>query len=100
MSKNDSSLLLLCIFVFCFLIFVYFCLLVFDCLLSLFSIVGLFYCFVPLFSVFNIVLYLCFLLFYAPNFEKVEGVYCFRLVHPSVHLSVCPSVHYKFKIWF
>ena len=28
------------------------------------------------------------LFFYAPNFEKVEGVYCFRLVPVRVHVSV------------
>ena len=30
--------------------------------------------------------------FYAPNFEKVEGAYCFGLVRPSVCLSVLPSI--------
>ena len=34
--------------------------------------------------------------YYAPNFERVEGAYCFGLVRPSVHLfvrvSVFPSV--------
>ena len=32
----------------------------------------------------------------APNFEKVEGAYCFEFVRPSVR----PSVRYKLKIWF
>ena len=27
-------------------------------------------------------------LFYAPNFEKVEGAFCFGLVRPCVHPSV------------
>ena len=30
--------------------------------------------------------------FYAPNFEKVEGAYCFGLVCPSVRASVRPFV--------
>ena len=29
---------------------------------------------------------------YAPNFGEVEGAYWFGPVHPSVRLSVCPSV--------
>ena len=27
--------------------------------------------------------------YYAPNFEKVEGAYCFGLVRPSIRLCVC-----------
>ena len=30
--------------------------------------------------------------FYAPNFEEVEGAYWFGPVRPSVRPSVCPSV--------
>ena len=30
--------------------------------------------------------------YYAPNFEEVEGAYWFGPVRPSVRLSVCPSV--------
>ena len=37
---------------------------------------------------------------FAPNFEKVEGAYCFWLVCPSFYPSVLPSVRYNFKIWF
>ena len=29
------------------------------------------------------------LFFMPPNFEKVEGAYCFGLVHASLHLCVC-----------
>ena len=29
---------------------------------------------------------------YAPNFEKVEGAYCFGLVRPSVRLSFCSKI--------
>ena len=32
----------------------------------------------------------------APNFEKVEGAYCFGLVRPCFR----ESIHYKFKIGF
>ena len=27
--------------------------------------------------------------YYAPNFKEVGRLYCFGLVHPSVHSSVC-----------
>ena len=48
--------------------------------------------------------------FYAPNFGKVEGAYCFLLVRPSVRPYVRPSVRplqnllrymysLKFDIW-
>ena len=42
--------------------------------------------------------------FYAPNFGKVEGAYCFGLVSPSIHPSVRPFTIYlelvlKFHIW-
>ena len=31
--------------------------------------------------------------FYAPNFKKVEGAYCFGLVRPSIRLSaLCPQL--------
>ena len=38
--------------------------------------------------------------FYAPKFGKVDGAYCFRLVRPSVRLSVRASVTIFFKIQF
>ena len=34
---------------------------------------------------------------YAPNFEKVEGAYCFGLVRPSVSPSV-QNLRYGFEI--
>ena len=40
------------------------------------------------------------LYFYVPNFEKVEGAYCFGLVRLCFRVSVPPSVCYKFKIGF
>ena len=36
--------------------------------------------------------FMLFLSFYAPNFGKVEGANCFRLVRPSVFVSMRPSV--------
>ena len=36
--------------------------------------------------------------FYAPNFGKVEGAYCFLLVRPSVRACVRPSVTKFIKI--
>ena len=41
---------------------------------------------------FDIVLNIILHFYYAPNFEKVEGLYCFGLVRPSVR--------YNFKICF
>ena len=44
--------------------------------------------------IFSIVSY-----FYAPNFEKVEGAYCFGLVRHSVHLFVPPLQKIKLQFW-
>ena len=36
--------------------------------------------------------------FYAPNFGKVEGAYCFGLVSPSVCTSIHNLLRYSFEI--
>ena len=36
--------------------------------------------------------------FNAPDFDKVEGVYCFGLVRPSVHLFVHPLQKLRYSL--
>ena len=41
----------------------------------------------------------CYLPFYAPNFEEIDGAYWFRVVRPSVHSRTVHARVLKFHIW-